>query len=78
MTDEKRVVLTLTCIDARSVSVSFEPEGAVHLLAAGDCFTVEIVGSAAGDPEVSYLPDGLIVGAWPGATTRVWNNKGRS
>jgi hypothetical protein len=73
---EKRVLFTVTCIDAPSVVVSFEPEGAQHLLVAGDWFKVEIVGSEDGEPEISYIPEGLIVGAWPGAATRVWNKAG--
>lgn len=74
--DEHRVVLTVTCIDTPSVVVSFEPEGAQHRLAAGDWFKVEMVGPEGGEPEISYLSDGLIVGAWSGATTRVWNKAG--
>jgi hypothetical protein len=73
---QKRVVLTLTCIDAPSVIVSFEPEGAVHTLRRDDWFRVEIVGPDEGDVEVSYLPDGLVVGAWSGARTHVWNKAG--
>jgi len=73
---EKRILLTVTCIEAPSVLVSFEPEGAEHLLVAGDWFKVEIVGSKDGEPEITYLPDGLIIGAWSGATTRVWNKAG--
>ena len=73
---EKRVVLTLTCFDVPAVLVSFEPEGAQHRLRAGDSFKVEIVGPEGGDPEVSYLPDGLMIGAWAGAETRVWNRAG--
>jgi len=73
---EKRVVLTLTCIDAAAVLVSFEPEGAQHRLSAGDSFKVEIVGPGDGEPEVSYHPAGLIIGAWAGAVTRVWNKAG--
>ena len=59
-----------------AVLVSFEPEGAEHQLKAGDSFTVEMIGPKRGDPELSYLPDGLIVGAWAGARTRVWNKTG--
>ena len=72
----KRIVLTLTCLDAPTVSVSFEPEGAEHTLARGDWFRVEITGPDDGDPEISYIPDGLIIGAWSGAATRVWNKTG--
>ncbi len=73
---EHRVAFTVTCVDAPSVVVSFEPEGAQHQLAAGDWFKVEIVGAEGGEPEISYVPDGLIIGAWTGARTRVWNKAG--
>ena len=73
---ELRVLFTVTCIDAPSVLVSFEPEGAQHRVAAGDWLKVEMTGGEGGQPEISYLPDGLIVGAWPGAATRVWNKAG--
>ncbi len=74
--DEKRVVLMLTCIDARAIVVSFEPEGAQHTLEADDSFKVEIVGSGDAEPEVSYVPEGLMIGARAGARTRVWNKAG--
>jgi hypothetical protein len=73
---EKRVVFTLTCIDVPAISVSFEPEGANHVLRAGDWFRVEMVGPEDGEPEISYLPESLIVGAWSGARTRVWDKAG--
>jgi hypothetical protein len=66
----------LTCIDEHAIVVSFEPEGSQHRLEAGDYFKVEIVGSGDGEPEVSYVPDGLIIGAWAGARTRVCNKAG--
>jgi hypothetical protein len=72
----KRIVLTLTCLDAPAVTVWFEPEGAEHTLARGDWFHVEITGRDHGDPEISHVPDGLIIGAWSGAATRVWNKAG--
>jgi hypothetical protein len=70
------VTFVLTCIDAPSVLVSFEPEGAQHLLERDDALTVEMVGDTPGEPEISYLPDGLIVGAWAGAVTRIWHKDG--
>jgi hypothetical protein len=74
--DQKRVLLTLTCLDAPEVVVSFEPEGAQHTLRRDDWFKVEIVGPDRGDAELSYVTDGLIIGAWSGAKTRVWNKAG--
>jgi hypothetical protein len=72
----KTITFLVTCIDAPSVLVSFEPEGAQHLLEGDATFRVEMVGSTAGEPEISYAPDGLIIGAWAGAATRVWNQNG--
>jgi hypothetical protein len=74
--DPKTVVLTVTCLDAPVVLLSFEPEGAQHSLQRGDWFRVEIVGPDDGDAEVSYSPGGLTIGAWPGSATRVWNKAG--
>ena len=74
--NSKQVALTLTCLDAPSIQVSFEPEGAVHELRQGDQIRVEISGPDDGDVEISYLPVGIAVGAWAGATTRAWNRAG--
>ena len=70
------MTFVLTCIDAASVVVSFEPEGAQHVLRSGDLFRVEMAAPSMGEPEISFLPDGLIVGAWSDAETRVWNRAG--
>ena len=70
------VVLTLTCINTPAIQVSFEPDGAQHELKQGDSFGVEISATELGDAEISYLPDGLIVGAWSSAKTRAWNRAG--
>jgi hypothetical protein len=72
----KRIVLTLTCIDAPEVMVSFEPEGATHVLARGDQFRVEMVGPDDGDPEISHSPGWLTVVRWTTADLRVWNKAG--
>ena len=72
----KHIALTLTCLDAPSVAVSFEPEGAHHELNRGDSLRVEISGPDDGDVEISYLPGGLVVGAWAGADTRAWDADG--
>ncbi len=56
--------------------IAFEPEGAVLTLRDEDAFTVEVAGSGEGVVEITYGPDGLIVGAWDGAKTRVWNKAG--
>jgi len=75
---EHRVTFVLTCINAPSVVVSFEPEGAHHTLHRGDCFRVEMVGPDVGEPEISYTPNGVIVGAWSRAETRVRNRAGEN
>jgi hypothetical protein len=72
----KRIVLTLTCLDAPEVVVWFEPEGAQHTLVRGDHFRVEMVGPDDGDPEISHSPDGLSVSRWSTADLRVWNKAG--
>jgi hypothetical protein len=67
----------LTCVDADQVVVSFEPEGMQHTLVRDDCCRVEMFGPDDGDPEISYSPDGLIIGLWSTADLRVWNKAGR-
>lgn len=66
----------LTCIRAERCTVAFEPEGAQVVLREGDALVVEIAGPDEGPMEISYSPGGLIVGAWPGAVTRVWDKAG--
>ena len=73
---EQRVVFTLTCVNAPAATVFFEPEGSEHRLASDDAFRVEMVGPEPGEPEISFTPNGLIVGAWNKAQTRVWNRTG--
>lgn len=73
---QARAVFVITCTNASQCRVAFEPDGAVHYLRADDMFEVEIVGSEAGRPEITYVPEGLLIGAWAGAETRVWNKEG--
>lgn len=72
----QRVVFTLTCADSSGCLVSFEPEGAEHTLPANDEFRVEMEGAGSGIVDITHLPGRLIVGAWSGADTRVWNRAG--
>jgi len=74
--DNITVELILTCIDAPSCKVFFEPEGAVVELKAGDVFKVVMDGPGPAVPEISYVPDGIMVSAWTGADTRAWNQAG--
>jgi hypothetical protein len=69
--------LLVSCIKSAECDVSFEPEGAVVKLAHGDAFTVQIQGPGEGVVEVSYEPNGLIIGAWKGARTEAWDRSGR-
>ena len=73
---ESTVRLILTCLDADECTVSFEPEGAVVTLERGHKLVVEITGPGEALPEVSYIPDGIVVGAWQGARTAVWDETG--
>jgi hypothetical protein len=70
------IELILTCIDSQSCKVFFEPEGAVIELKAGEVFKVEIEGPGPAVPEISYVPDGIMVSAWAGADTRAWTQAG--
>ena len=75
-TNDKRVVLVLTCIEADDIAVYFEPEGSEHRLKLGDVFRVEISGPDTGEVEVAHSPKGLSVWAWSGAVTRAWDRAG--
>jgi hypothetical protein len=71
-----KVRILLTCIDFPACEVFFEPEGAQTTLAEGEVFTVEISGPQDGTPEISYVPDGIVVTGWVGSDTRVWKRSG--
>lgn len=73
----RTVSLLLTCLADDQCTVAFEPEGAIHVLRAGDWFEVEVSGGR-GVPqiEVSYHPEGISIGAWSGAETHVRNRAG--
>jgi hypothetical protein len=75
MTEGSTFRFLLTCIGAPKCNVFFEPEGAEVELASGDLFTVEIAGPQLDGLEISFVPDGIIVGAH-GARTRAWNRAG--
>jgi hypothetical protein len=76
MSERITIRLVVTCIDAPSCKVFFEPEGAERVLPAGDVFNIELSGPSPGVPEVSFVPDGIMVSAWTGADTRAWNRAG--
>ena len=67
----------MTCLEGDGCEVSFEPEGAVIPLRVGERLHVEITGEDNDALEISYLPDGIVVGAyWNGASTRVFDGEG--
>jgi hypothetical protein len=72
----RSVVLSVACLEQPECKVSFEPEGSTHVLSTDDVLRVQISGPGGGDIDVAHLPDGLIIGAWRGAETRVWNKAG--
>jgi hypothetical protein len=53
-----------------------EPFGAQAELPKGEVFTVEVAGPGDGLVEISYAPNGVIIGEWDGAETRLWNRRG--
>jgi hypothetical protein len=68
---------TVECLDADQCTVFFEPEGGHVDLARGDVITVEISGgSGPAEPEIAYLPSGVMIGAWSGAATIAWDSSG--
>ena len=68
---------SVQCLNADACTVYFEPEGGHVELSRGDVITVEISGGKPPeDPEIAFVPDGIIIGAWAGAVTRAWDAKG--
>lgn len=57
------VRILLTCIDSPACNVLFEHESAETTLAEGEVFRVEISGPQPGTPEISYVPDGIVMAA---------------
>ena len=80
MTDQPTPSLRfmVTCLEGGQCTVNFEPEGAQVLLSAGGILRVEITGQDDDELEISYVPGGLVIGAWSGAKTQVWDRAGRS
>jgi hypothetical protein len=67
----------VTCLEGATCKVYFEPEGAEVPLDSGEMLTVELTGEDDGQLEISYTSGGLVIGAWKGARTRVWDRQGR-
>jgi hypothetical protein len=68
---------TAECIEADSCTVFFEPEGGHVELARGQMITVEISGGTPpAEPEIAFVPSGIIIGAWSGALTTAWDSNG--
>ncbi len=70
------VHLKLATLAGEQCTVSFEPKGAQAPLPVGEVFAVEISGPGDGIVEVSFAKEGLIIGEWDGAHTRVRNSRG--
>ena len=68
----------VTCLEGSPITVHFEPEGAEVPLAPGGLLTVELTGEDDDELEISYIPGGLVIGAWNRATTRVWDRQGNA
>ena len=71
-----KVQLMLTNLTDSTCTVSFEPKGAQAQLPVGEVFVYEISGPGDGLVEVSFDRDGLSIGEWDGAQTRVRNKRG--
>lgn len=68
---------TVQCLNADACTVFFEPEGAHVDLERGEVITVEMSGGMPpNEPEIAYVPEGIIVGAWAHAITVAWNASG--
>lgn len=78
VTDDRRVTFTLTCDEVDECRVAFEPDGSVHPLRRDDALDVEIAGPGSGRVEITFVPDGFIVGAWAGSETSARNWAGES
>ncbi len=70
------VRLILTNLADSTCTISFEPKGAQAQLPVGEVFAVEITGPGDGLVEVSFDGDGLSIGEWDGAHTRIRNKRG--
>ena len=78
MANMNRMRFTVECDQTASCSVFFEPEGAEVVLKDGNRLTVEISGGeGSAEPEITYTPRGLVIWAWAGADTAVWDRSGR-
>ncbi len=77
MSDTPAVQFTVQCLQADRCTVFFEPEGAHVDLAREDVIQVTISGgTGAAVPEIAYVPEGLVVGAWAQADTAVADSDG--
>jgi hypothetical protein len=66
----------ITCIGVDECKVTFEPEGARHVLRADDIFRVDITSPSAPQIEVAYRPGGIAIVESTGAAITVRNRDG--
>ena len=67
----------VSCLEGKEgCTVHFEPEGAEIEIPAGGMLRVEMTGEDDDELEISYVPGGVVIGAWNRATTKVWDRGG--
>jgi hypothetical protein len=75
----RRTVRLKVCnLTENPLKVAFEPLGDQADLSAGETFAVEISGPGDGLVEICVSENGLIVGEWDGARTRIRNMRGEN
>lgn len=76
-TEQPTVRLVLSCVQAPSCSVIFEPFGVEYVLRADDDFHVEISGPGSGEVMIWWGPEAISVTPWVGGDyTRVTTSSG--
>ena len=70
------VRLLVSNLSHDACTVALEPLGGVVTVPKGELVRVEISGPGDGIVEISYAPNGLIVGEWSGASTQVLDQQG--
>jgi hypothetical protein len=76
MNSPERLNLTITCLVADECTVYFEPYGSYFRLTSDEVFRVTTEGPRSGEVEVSYRPDGIVIGLYTVASVRVVDGRG--